>query len=120
MIFYTTPGREPSEVVGKAFTKGSGGKYMETCIFHSGPSAFYGTSKYTKPVLDKCRREGYDYYYIDNGYFFPSNHREGDYSGYYKVTKNAEQHSGSGLASCDRWRVLDIKISDWDSSPNRS
>ena len=115
MHFYATPGRKPSEVVGRAFAMGSGGEYMETCIFRPGSSAFYGTSKYTMPLIRACRENDYDYFYIDNGYLKPSIHRNGDYSGYYRVTKNAEQHDGSGQHDYSRFKSLGITLDPWET-----
>lgn len=86
---------------------------METRIAQPGPAAFYGTSKFVLPVMRAIRERGQDFYYIDNGYFRPSRHREKDYSGYYRITKNAEQHDGSGLADPARWNALGIELEPW-------
>lgn len=119
MIFYSTPDSKPSEVVGRAFANGSDGEYVEARILRSGPSAFYGTSHFTLPVIKACRERGIDYYYIDNGYFRPSQHIWSDFSGYYKVTKNAEQHMGTGNHHKNRWRKLGIKMKPWGAKGDK-
>lgn len=104
LTFYTTPGRESAEIIGKAFCAGCGGNYVESRLLQAGDAAFYGLSKFTLPVF----RAAKGWYYIDNGYFRP-----GHYDGYYKVTKNAAQHTGEGDSPPDRWETLDLKIKPW-------
>lgn len=107
-VFYTTPGREPPEVVGRAFCEGCGGQYRESRLIENAPAVFYGLSKFTVTVHRAASERGYDWYYIDNGYFRP-----GHYDGYYRVTKNAAQHDGSGKASPARWDSLGLTIEPW-------
>ena len=73
----------------------------------------YGSLRGLDLLLATARREGRDWVYLDNGYFRPSNHAHGDYSGYYRMTLNALQHDGRGAAAPNRWRALKRPIHDW-------
>jgi len=73
-----------------------------------GPMFTYGNLRGLKPLLDQAQREGRDWYYGDNGYFRP-----GHYDGYYRVTRNAEQHDGTGGASPARWERLGKTLLPW-------
>ncbi len=68
----------------------------------------YGNLRGLNTVLTQAQREGRDWYYGDNGYFRP-----GHYDGYYRVTRNAMQHDGSGEAGPARWQRLDKPLLPW-------
>jgi hypothetical protein len=106
--FYVTPGREPSLVLGKAFAEGCGGDLVDTRFVANRPAAFYGVSKYTLPIFQACQARGLDHYYVDNGYFRP-----GHFDGYFRITRNAPQHSGIGRPDYDRWKALGLAIKPW-------
>ena len=63
------------------------------------------------PTLRQAQREGRTWYYADNGYFRPGR-RVSDH-GYYRVTRNAMQHDGTGKASPERWRSWACEIQPW-------
>lgn len=113
--FYATPGREPSEVLGRAFAEGCGGGFVESRIMQPGPCAFYGCSKYTVNVMKTAAGRGTDYYYLDNGYFHP-----GHYDGYYRVTRNAEQMTSVPAdmtpEQWGRWDRLGQTLKPWRRS----
>lgn len=107
--FYGTPGREPSEVLGRAFSQGCGGKYVESRILQPGPVAFYGTSNYTVNIRQAAEGHGRDFYYVDNGYLRP-----GQFDGYFRITRNAEQlHSSVQRCTSTRFERLGLEIAPW-------
>jgi hypothetical protein len=73
-----------------------------------GGMATYGNARGLKPLLDRCILEKRDFLYLDNGYFKP-----GHFNGYFRVTRNAYMHDGSGIAKPHRWRALDKMILPW-------
>lgn len=70
----------------------------------------YGCLRGILPTLRQAQREGRTWIYADNGYFRPMREKP---SGYFRVTVNALQHTGSGKAGPERWRRLDLKIKPW-------
>lgn len=92
-----------------AFAAGAGAPlHVNARALLPGPMFTYGNLRGLKELLDAARADGRDWYYGDNGYFRP-----GHYAGYYRVTKNAEQHDGRGAAGPARWERLDKKIFPW-------
>lgn len=73
----------------------------------------YGALRGLELLLAAARRDKRDFVYLDNGYFRPSNHAKGEYTGYYRMTLNALQHDGHGAAAPTRWRALKRDIHDW-------
>lgn len=107
-VFYATPGREPSAVLGQAFIEGSGGRFTESRFLEPGPAAFYGVSKFTLPIWRACQEQEREFYYLDNGYFRP-----GHFEGFYRVTRNAAQIAGEGRGDPARWRALGLDFAPW-------
>jgi hypothetical protein len=73
----------------------------------------YGFLRGLRPLFESVRSEQRDYVYLDNGYFRPSAHGRQDYSGYYRVTRNALQHDGGGKADPHRFEMLGKRIDPW-------
>jgi hypothetical protein len=71
----------------------------------------FGALRGLLPTLRQAQREGRDWYYGDNGYFKPG--RRIRDRGYYRVTKGAMQHDGSGVFPPDRWNRLGLSIKPW-------
>lgn len=69
------------------------------------PACFYGVNADTLHQLQQAQRSRQPWYYIDHAYF-----GRGDY---YRVTKNAVQHSGTGDSTGERWQRLGIEIQPW-------
>ena len=67
----------------------------------------YGCLRGLKPTLDQAQAEGRTWYYADNGYFRPGK------TGYFRVTRDALQHDGTGDASPERWERLGLEIKPW-------
>jgi hypothetical protein len=109
-----TSGHINSVTVMTALAEGTGLPLHTTpCALQPGGMATYGNMRGLKPLLDQARAEGRDWLYLDNGYFHPSNHGKRQYDGYYRVTKNALQHDGSGNAGPERWQRLGKRIGKW-------
>lgn len=73
-----------------------------------GPFFTYGLLRGTKAFLDTAIREGREFYYADNGYLRP-----GHWDGYFRVTRNAWQHDGTGTAKPGKWQALGLNIKPW-------
>lgn len=111
LIGYNTPGKGKARTLLSAFCKGAGGKLASDATkIEPGPAAFYGVVPATKPVWDQCRREGRDWYYVDNA--FVDSMRET----YFRITKNRLQHSGRGESDCKRFDAAGIPIKPWRST----
>ena len=97
----------------KAFAEGSGGQIVPPTSLLDGPAATYGILRGTGDILLECERLGREFYYIDHGYFCPSDHQHGDMSGHYRVTRNAFQAKGKGEHGPGRWDTLDMEMEPW-------
>lgn len=87
-----------------SFSKGCGGRIQAGAVIMPGAIAMFG-SRQLWSVLEQARREGRDWYYGDHGYF-------GRFV-YFRVTKNAFQHTGRGKADPSRFLAFNIPIKDW-------
>lgn len=73
----------------------------------------YGCLRGLKPLMDQAVREGREIYYGDNGYIKP-----GKWDGYFRITKNALMHDGTGSGDRKRLRELGVQVKDWRKSGN--
>lgn len=71
----------------------------------------YGFLRGLLETLDKARHEGRPWVYADRGYFRAS--QGDDYSGYFRLTRNAYQHHGRGYFPRQRWDRLAIRMHPW-------
>lgn len=104
-----------SKKVCEAFAKGCDGRIVPPVILLPGVAAMYGILRGTSDMIKECEKIKRDYFYIDLGYFERSIHYRGDYSGYYRVSKNLNQSAGSGNSGMERWNSLNIKMKPWRS-----
>jgi hypothetical protein len=72
-----------------------------------GAAAFYGVTPATKHLWEQAKREGREWYYIDNAYFHE--HR----GVYFRATKNRLQHDGFGASDGKRFAALELEIMPW-------
>jgi hypothetical protein len=108
---YQTPQGKNRKICA-AFAVGCGGKIVGPYPLQSEGDAFmFGVLRGTLPTIRAAQREGRTYYYCDNGYFKPG--RRISDQGYYRVTRNAMQHDGTGAASPERWQQLGLSIKPW-------
>jgi FkbM family methyltransferase len=107
---YASPRRNSSKI-GQHLAKGTRLPYREVpCKLRSGGMVSYGAGYGLWPLLERARREGREWVYLDNGYFLA-----GHFDGYYRVTRNAYQHDGSGNARPRRFARLGLKVRPWRS-----
>jgi hypothetical protein len=108
VVCYPSPGKRKALKLCTAFAAGCGGRVAEVGAGRLAPGAafFYGMTARTLALLDRCRREGRDWYYADNAYYVGR-------GSHFRVTRNALQHDGTGTASPERWRAFGIEIRPW-------
>lgn len=107
MIHVYCTGVGKNELVSQAFAAGSGATIVPPAPLRPGAVFMYGALRGLYPTLVQAQTEGRDWYYADNGYFRPGR------TGYFRITKNARQHDGSGKFGPERWRRLGLKIRPW-------
>lgn len=107
---YAQMGATRRNKVLSAFAHGAGAEVV-TGAEHvrPGPAIFFGAMNETVPLFKEAVEDKYNnWYYIDNAYF---RHRE-----YYRITKNAEFHSGEGVSDCARLDQLGVRIREWQDN----
>lgn len=110
---YPVPYKRKSLMLCEAFAEGCGGEVVEDGRLRDGPAMFAGVMDGNERVWLQLReresnpatRRGY--VFLDNAYFDSA--RES----YFRVTKNALQHSGIGHSDGLRFAALDIPIKPW-------
>lgn len=101
---YAVPGELTSPKFAAAFAAGAGGTVEARGILQAGPVALFGSPK-RWALLQQAQAEGRDWYYGDHAYF-GRNH-------FYRVTRNAWQHTGRAIINEDRFRALGVTIQPW-------
>lgn len=103
---YVAVGESTSPRFCRAFAEGSHGRIVEDGVLRPGPVAMFGSPKLWD-LLDQAKAAGQDFYYGDHAYF-----GRGEY---YRVTKNALQHTGYSIVAPDedRFKVHGIEIKPW-------
>jgi len=87
-----------------AFAKGCGGALITDGVLRPGPIMLFGNPALWQ-LMKQARSEGRAWYYCDHAYF----HRRK----YFRITKNAFQHSGYGWADYPRLLKMGIRIEPW-------
>ncbi|MCR4331296.1 MAG: hypothetical protein NUV34_01110 [Sulfuricaulis sp.] len=109
-LCYLNTGKKNAAALMGAFAEGSGAEVTTVLEFKPGREAvFWGIDRATLPIWNKVVETGTPFWYVDNGYFMSR------WSGgnYYRVTRDAEQHTGEGVSDGARWRALNLKIAPW-------
>jgi hypothetical protein len=108
---YQTPQGKNRKVCA-AFAAGCGGKIVPPYPLLPGEVFMFGYLRGVLPTLQQAQREGRTFYFADNGYFRPG--RRISDRGFYRITRNALHHDGSGDASSARWKALKMTpIAPW-------
>ncbi len=81
--------------------------------------ATYGILRGTGDLINESKIKGQDMWYIDLGYMERSVHYHGDYSGYYRITLNANQCDGTGNHPSDRFDKLHVNIKPWQKTGSK-
>jgi len=105
LVVYITKSERTSPIWGRAFAKGM--RSNNIClddIFVGKPIALFG-SQAKKSVLRKTQAIGQTWFYGDHAYWRRFK--------YFRCTRNAYQHDGSGNASSHRFGRLGVKIIPW-------
>lgn len=98
-----------SDTIGRAFAAGAHSQVVVGAKkLLPGDAVFYGWLRGLEPLLREAQTTGRDWYYIDNGYI-----SAGHYAGYYRVTRNAYQHTGNGEGDSKRFTRAGGKIRAW-------
>lgn len=108
---YPVKNKAKSLDICRAFAHGCGGiVYTNASKLEQGPAFFYGVDESNLHLWEEIRLNvTRDYYYCDNSYFDTSRQQ------YFRVTKNALQHSGKGTSDGVRFKKLEIKIKSWQA-----
>lgn len=114
---YPSPGKKKGLKICQVFAAGAGGRCAEPGCdsLYQGAAAFYGMTEHTLPLIGRAKREGRDWYFIDNAYYWGRGR-------YYRVTRNRLMHDGLHLAidaDRPRSRALGVEIKDWRSDGDR-
>lgn len=90
----------------EAFAAGCGGRVASTWSprLEPGAAAFYGVRRSWKHLWDQAKREGRDWYYIDNAYFDCTREAQ------FRIAKNAIQHTGLGESDGRRFAALGLSV----------
>ena len=96
-----------SRMICEAFAAGCGWPIVPPAPLRPGALFLYGALRGLMPTLKQAQNEKRDWLYCDNGYFRPGK------NGYFRVTRDALQHDGSGDASPARWEWLGLEIKPW-------
>ena len=105
---YPSPGKRKGGKLCLAFAKGCGGAVLPVGHprLEPGSAFFYGWTAHSAPLIARCRTEGRTWFYADNAYYF-GRHR------YFRVTRNAFMHDGSGEAGPARFQGFGIRVRPW-------
>lgn len=91
----------------RAFVEGAGGAIVaQSAQLFDGPAFFYGVDESNVHLWRAAKARG-DYFYCDNSYF------DGARQSYFRVTRDALQHSGRGTSTGARFAALGIEIQPW-------
>lgn len=108
---YPQPGKQKALMVCHAFAAGvrSAGGKAEVCAttphaLLDGDAFFYGVRPFNAHLWAQCREKGRTFFYCDNAYFDSTRER------YFRVTRNAIQHTGRGRSDGQRFAALNIPV----------
>ncbi len=107
MIYcYPVHGKQKALDICRAFAQGCGGQVVEDAPhLMPGPAFFFGVDESIAHLWREVRSSAAnEFYYCDNSYFDQTRQT------YFRVTKNALQHSGKGESNCERFVQLGIPI----------
>lgn len=104
-VSYYAPQEITSPKFAYAFAKGCGGCIEDDLTYlHTQPFAAFGSPP-VWPLLRRAQDAGLDWWFADHGYFGRGL--------FYRITKNAYQHDGTGHADPERWAKFGKAIDPW-------
>lgn len=106
---YPVSGKQKSYQICEAFVAAVGGSIATKADrLLPGASFFYGVDHSNQHLYVQARSESIeDWYYCDNSYFDSARQE------YFRITKNRLQHSGLGVSTGERFRLLGVTIRPW-------
>ena len=107
---YAGKGKAKARVVCQAFVEGAGGgRVLQPAPprLAAGAAAFFGVTEATRHLWQQARREGRDWFYLDNAYFDVARGRM------FRAVRNAAQASGREPPDWPRWAALGVRIQPW-------
>jgi hypothetical protein len=105
MRMFPIQGKRKSVDLCEAFVAGAKGESGDAAVF-------YGVDQSNLADFYSACKSGADWYYIDNSYFDKTR------GTYFRITKNAIQHSGRGATNGARFRALKLKVQPWRRGGN--
>lgn len=107
-VSYYVPGETSSPRFAFAFAKGCRGEMTDDREYlYPGPVALFG-SPAAWPLLRQAREAGREWFYGDHAYFGRSK--------YFRITRNAYQHDGTGEAVPERFLAFRREVQPWRRS----
>ena len=108
---YPIMGKKKSFDICAAFLDGypGAGQMITNGQPRDGAAFFYGVDESNMDAWQFVRDSGHEFYYADNSYIDQTR------GTYFRVTKNALQHSGHGASDCRRFRALGVEVKPWQS-----
>lgn len=105
---YPSPGKKKGARICGAFAQGCGGRMVPEGHprLEPGPAFFYGWTEYTWPLMRQCVQEGREWFYADNAYYYGKGR-------YFRVTRCALMHDGSGPLDAAALRRYGTKLAPW-------
>ncbi len=105
---YPTAGKRKAFKICNAFAQGCGGcvAAVGESVLRPGAAFFYGWTEHTGPLVEQCRKDGRDWFYADNAYYFGRGQ-------YFRITKNALMHDGAGAAQSKRFELFGLTPKPW-------
>jgi hypothetical protein len=108
---YPMPGKPKSVQICRAFIEGCSGIVEHNAReVRPGVAFFYGVGAGNEHLWRQVLAEKRQFIYADNSYF------DATRQNYFRLTRNAVQHSGEGVSNGERWRKLDLRIRQWRSA----
>ena len=108
VVCYPSPGKRKGLKICRAFAEGCGGRVAAAgqARLEGDAAFFYGWTEHTAQLIETCRREGRDWYYADNAYYFGRGQ-------YFRVTHGALMHEGGGDAGAARFDRFGLTVKPW-------
>lgn len=107
VVCYPSAGKAKGKMICEAFAEGCGGRVVHGAKgLESGAAFFYGTTEDNRALWFEAMRDGRDWFYCDNAYYFGRGN-------YFRVTKNAMQHTGIGKTDGRRFRRFNLRFQPW-------
>lgn len=103
-VSYSVPTERTSPIFARAFAKGCRGTVDTSGMLQPGPVALFG-SLHRWALLQQAIRSKREWFYGDHGYFGRME--------YYRVTRNAYQHDGTGSAGPERFQSFHRTVQPW-------